>query len=104
MIFMKNPQNVNQLSFRKSWYPTVCLFTSCVYPLIRHLWLNKSSSLAGHLGVTKFIIIDTIFWTQFEVEGWFSFLCSRVTCCQCYKTFYNRKLRLFIISKSTCPW
>ncbi len=39
MIFMKNAQNINQLSFciRKSWYPTVCLFTSCVYPLIRHL-------------------------------------------------------------------
>ncbi len=24
--------------------------------------------------------------------------------CQCYKTFYGRKLRLFIKSQSVCPW
>jgi hypothetical protein len=23
---------------------------------------------------------------------------------KCYKTFYGRKLRLFLISKSVCPW
>jgi hypothetical protein len=26
------------------------------------------------------------------------------TCGQCCKTFYGRKLRLFIIRKSICPW
>ncbi len=25
-------------------------------------------------------------------------------CGQCYETFYGRKLRLFIISQSVCPW
>ncbi len=24
--------------------------------------------------------------------------------CQCYKTFYGRKLRLFVLSYSVCPW
>ncbi len=28
----------------------------------------------------------------------------RTTCGQCYKTFYGRKLRLFIISQSVCHW
>ncbi len=29
---------------------------------------------------------------------------EKVFCGQCYKTFYGRKLRLFIISWSVCPW
>ncbi len=32
--------------------------------------------------------------TNFSIKAW----------AQCYKTFYGRKLSLFIISQSVCPW
>ncbi len=35
-------------------------------------------------------------------EGWWGLVCR--TRAQCYKTFYNCNLPMFVISQSVCPW
>jgi hypothetical protein len=32
------------------------------------------------------------------------YLAKEMLRCQCYKTFYGRKLRIFFVSWSICPW
>ncbi len=54
------------------------------------------------LKVSSHVRLDSpILW--FKLHS-FNFLVWNEPKGQCYKTFYDHKLRIFIISKSVCPW